>query len=125
MNNKRQDFVKTFFRTFGAKEIQWKSQNENFIKGTIIYDSKDPEERQDFVWYINEEDVPSYEAMNILKYLIDNDLINGDKLKCTISDINIPEFDKEMKTKAMDELYRVSVNMIDDGQKTDYFFIHD
>ena len=121
---RRQTFLKEFLGVLGAKEIRWTDQTENSISGTVIYDPNIPEERQDFICHITEQQVPSEKAKDLLVYLAHQDLIDIDKLKVSVTEIEIPNIDNETKEKLFDELFDVQVNMVDKGEETDYYYIH-
>ena len=122
---RRQKFLKVFLGALGAKEIQWTDENENSISGTVIYDPTDPEERQDFIWYMTEKKVPSEQVIDLLAYITNEGLVDIDKLKVPVTEIVIPNIDNETKERLFDELFDVQVNMVDEGEETDYYFIHD
>jgi hypothetical protein len=69
--------------------------------------------------------IPNDKVIDRIKYLSKNNLPVGDKLKVLVSEIEIPNMDNETKNKLFDELFDVIVNMIDDGNETDFYFIHD
>jgi hypothetical protein len=122
---KRQKFLETFLGALGAKQILWTTLDDNSVVGTVIYDTTNIDERQDFVWHMTENKMPNDKVIDLLKYLINESLLEGDKLKVPITEIEIPNMDNETKNKLFDELLNVSVNMIDDGKETDLYFIHD
>lgn len=122
---RRHKFLKEFLGALGAKEIQWTDETENSISGTVIYDPTDPEERQDFIWHMTEDKVPSEQVKDLLTSLTDQKLIDIDKLRVPVTKIDIPNIDNETKERLFDELFNVQVNMVDDGKETDFYFIHD
>ena len=125
MTDKRQKFLEIFLKSLGVKTIHWTDRNESSVFGTAIYDLTGLNERQDFVWHMNENKMPADKVLNLLTYLTDNKLLDIDKIKVSVTDIEIPNCDQEEKEKLFDELFRVKVNMIDNGQETDYYYIHD
>ena len=125
MTDKRQKFLEIFLKSLGVKTIHWTDRNESSVFGTPIYDLTGLNERQDFVWHMNENKMPADKVLNLLTYLTDNKLLDIDKIKVSVTDIEIPNCDQEEKEKLFDELFRVKVNMIDNGQETDYYYIHD
>jgi hypothetical protein len=125
MTSKRQKFLEVFLNSLGAKQIQWTAQNENSIFGTVIYDPADLDERQDFVWHMSEDKVPDDNVVKLLNHVTDMGLLEGDKLKVPVRDIEIPHMNQETKEKLFGELFSVSVNMIEEGNETDQYFIHD
>jgi hypothetical protein len=121
---KRKRFLQSFLGALGAKQIIWTSQDDNSIFGTVIYDETDPDERQDFVWHMTENNVPNETIIDLLTYLTTKCLIDNDHLIVPVAEIEIPDIDNETRDKLFDELFRVSVNMIDNGEETDFYFIH-
>lgn len=122
---KRQTFLEAFLSAFGARQIIWTDKNMNSISGTVIYDPTDSEERQDFIWHMTEEKAPSEHVVKLIHFLSDKKLLQGDKLRFPISEIEIPDTDNHTKEKHFNELLSVAVNMIDEGKETDSFFIHE
>jgi len=74
---------------------------------------------------MNENKMPADKVLTLLTYLTENKLLDIDKIKVPVTDIEIPNCDQEEKEELFDELFRVKVNMIDNGQETDYYYIHD
>ena len=93
--------------------------------GTVVYDENDPDERQDFVWHMTEDNVPSEDLRKVIEYLAQNNLIDIDKITVPITELNLNFLDQTRMEKVFDELFNVYVNMIDDGEETDGYFIHD
>jgi hypothetical protein len=69
---KRKIFLKSFFKALGVEEILWTNSQTDKIYGTVIYDISAPIERQDFVWHMTENDVPSEDAKKLLDFLSKN-----------------------------------------------------
>lgn len=109
----------------GAKKILWIAENEDSIWGTVIYSRGDPDEKQDFVWHMTENNVPNDNIVDLLTYLTSKNLIYNDHITVPIEEIDIPGMDKETMNTLFNELFGVVVNMIDNGEETDIFFMHD
>ena len=109
MTSKRRRFLEVFLNSLGAKQIQWTAQDENSIFGTVIYDPTDLDERQDFVWHMSEEKVPSDSVIELLTRVTDMGLLDGDKLKVPVRDIEIPYVDNETKEKLDTWAYKVEM----------------
>jgi hypothetical protein len=122
---KRKSFLKSFLGALGAKEILWGDIRFDKIYGTVIYDLTDPEERQDFVWHMTENNVPTEDVKKLLEYLSKNKLIDIDKIFIPIEKLNIDFIDKSKLENVWHELFNIQVRMIDDGEETDCYFIHD
>ncbi len=121
---KRQVFLQSFFRVLGAQKVIWGDIKENSISGTIVYDLSDPEETQDFIWHETEGGTPAEGLVEVMNYLFENELIRGDKISIPISNLKIPGISIQLQEKLFAELFEVSVCMVDDGEETDFFFIH-
>lgn len=90
--------------------------------GALDYD--EDEEVQDIEWaiqrYENFED-----ALELAEYLIDNNLMRNDKITIDSHDLfDRILWEKERYDSAINILLSMRVDMLDNGRKTDYFFIH-
>ncbi len=121
---KRKIFLETFLGALGAVRINWGATSFDKIYGTVIYDEKDPEEQQDFVWHMTEDNVPSEEVKKVIKYITNNNLIDIDRIIKPINELNLDFIEESKKEKIFDELFDIEVRMIDDGEETDRYFIH-
>ena len=122
---KRQLFLKSFLGALGTVEILWTDIQIDKIYGTVIYDISDPQERQDFVWYMTENNVPNDDVRNLVEYLSKNKLIDIDKIMTPINKLQIDFIDKSKLENVWNELFDIEVRMMDDGEETDSYFIHD
>lgn len=121
---KRKLFLKTFLGALGATKIIWGISSFDKVYGTVIYDETDPYEKQDFVWYMTEDNVPSEEVRKVIKYIKDNNLIDIDKIIKPIEELNLDFIEKSSKEEVFHELFEIKVRMMDDGEETDTYFIH-
>ncbi|PCI35960.1 MAG: hypothetical protein COB60_01275 [Flavobacteriaceae bacterium] len=124
MNN-RQTFLTSFLGALGAEKILWKENNERFIKGTVIYDIEDDKERQDFIWKITESKSPDNCTQALIDFIKNEKLLDIDKLTKSIDEINPPNLSNNQKNISFDNLVNIRVRMIDDGEETDSYFIHE
>lgn len=122
---KRQLFLISFLGAFGAVDILWTDMQIDKIYGTVIYDTSDPDERQDFVWHMTESNVPNDDVKNLVDFLSNKGLINIDKIMTPINEIKIDFIDNYKLDNVWNELFKIEVRMIDDGEETDSYFIHD
>jgi hypothetical protein len=125
---KRQIFLKSFLGALGAVEILWTDLQIDKIYGTVIYDISDPEERQDFVWHMTENNVPNDDVKNLIEFLSKNELIDIDKIITPINVLEIDFIDKSKLDNVWNDLFNIEVHMIDDGvesKQSDRYFIHD
>lgn len=106
------------------ENIQWIDNTENSIRGIVIYDSSDLDERQEFIWHKSEKEVPTEKVNFLIDKLIAEKLLIGDKLIKPTTEIEFTEFNSSTKEKLFAELFDVGINMVDNGKETDLFFIH-
>lgn len=122
---KRQTFLKSFLGALGAVDIIWTDTQIDKIYGTVIYDLSDFDERQDFVWHMTEDNVPNENVKKLVDYLSTNNLVDIDKIIRPIEQLDINFIDKSEHNNVWDELFEIEVKMLDDGQETDSYFLHD
>lgn len=122
---KRKTFLQSFLGALGAERIIWGDISDDKIYGTVVYDENDPEEQQDFVWYMTENDVPSDEVRKVIDHLSDNNLIDIDKIIIPIEQLKLDFIEQSKREKILYEMFNIEVRMIDDREETDRFFIHD
>ena len=125
MESKRKIFLEHYFKLFGMEKIQWIDKNEKSIRGIVVYDSSDLDERQEFVWHKSENEVPTEKVNFLIDKLISKKLLIGDKLIKPTTEIRFTEFDDSTKEKLFAELFDVGINMVDNGIETDMFYVHD
>lgn len=83
----------------------------------------DPEvEVQELVWDIQEIDD---DALLLVEYLIDHQLVDIDKITVSSDELRARmDWPAERLEKAIDSLLSVRVDMVDNGERTDFYFIH-
>ncbi|NGX33505.1 MAG: hypothetical protein K1060chlam4_01575 [Candidatus Anoxychlamydiales bacterium] len=119
------DFINCYFRLFHAK-IEDVNFKNNDIMGKIIWE--DTNEFQDFLWNIPKVDINYKNVIELINYLIKNNLIDGDKI--IISKDHLVNNLKKLRwdiSKIHDVLFflcSIRIAMIDEGKVTDYFFVH-
>lgn len=120
---KRQAFLDSFLKLFGANSIAWTKFETNKVYGTVIYDTH---EQQDFCWHMAEENVPTNDVLKLIDFLKSSDLIDSDKIAIPLSELftrtKATDFKKFMVT--VEELMTIKVSMIDKGEESDTYFIH-
>ncbi|TPE42424.1 hypothetical protein [Pontibacter mangrovi] len=122
--NKRQQFLSSFLGALGAEEIKWTEITDKIVAGTAIYDKTDPEELQDFKWQMTESKSPDDKTQILIDHIFEENLLDIDRLKKPISEIQVPGLTDQEKDSAFDKLFKVRVKMIDEGEETDFYFIH-
>ena len=121
----RKLLLQEFLGALGAVRIQWGEVLEDRIYGTVLYDELAQEERQDFVWHMREDQVPSDAVTCLLKHIRLHNLMSIDKLTLPVSAMPIDFMGESEKQKALADLLDIEVRMLDDGKETDVFFIHE
>ena len=122
---KRQTFLKSFLGALGAVDIIWTDTQIDKIYGTVIYDLSDLDERQDFVWHMAEDNAPNENVKKLVDFLSTNNLVDIDKIIRPIDQLDIDFIDKSEINNVWDELFEIEVKMIDDGEETDSYFLHE
>ena len=122
---KREAFLEVFLGALGARQIHWSTRSASAVSGTVVYDPTAPDERQDFIWHMTEEETPSQQLAELIHYLAEHQLLDGDKLKVSTTEVQVPGMDDAIKEQLFEELFQVGVNMMDEGEETDTYFIHD
>ena len=74
---------------------------------------------------MDESNVPGDDVRKLLLFLSENNLIDIDKINEPIEELNIDFIDKNKIEAVWNELFDVEVRMVDDGEETDRYFIHD
>lgn len=121
---KRLNFLKTYLKLFGVKEIELINETEYSIKGIAIYDEFIPEEKQEFIWYISEKEVPSNELKLIIEEIIENKLHLNDKITDKFDKFEFSGTKSKNIDELINQLYSIEIKMIDNGEETDSFFVH-
>lgn len=87
-------------------------------------DYDEDEEVQDVEWDIQHFDNIE-DALELSEYLIDNKLMRSDKVTIDREELfNRMSWDKDKYDAAINTLLSIKVDMLDEGRKTDYFFVH-
>ena len=129
---RRKQFLKEFLGALGAKSIHWQEESDSSIAGTIIYKIDDPEEIQEFIWHIQESEVPPEEVRALTELLCEKGLLSIDQIKVSRHELRnlyskkqghiVPE-DKFLEI--LEVLESIEVRMVDEGEETDVYFIHE
>lgn len=129
---KREEFILKFLEALGAESVLIDEINRGSIKGTVVYNSQDPDERQDFCWHRSVEESISSDLFVLIDLILKHRLLDIDKLKSSREELRLlynqnnpqklpqAEFDG-----LMNELIQINVHMVDDGEETDSYFIHE
>jgi len=129
---KRSRFLKELLGALGAEEVRFSQQSKSSISGTVIYAPEDPDEKQDFCWHITEENVPNDNVLRLAELIRSEQLLSIDQIKISREQLrqkynqkfNI-NFEQENFAELLETLESVEVRMVDEGNETDSFFIHE
>ncbi len=129
---KRKHFLIEFFGALGAQEVTFSDIQPNRISGTAVFDPNDPEECQDFCWHASDSDVPSDRVCRLAELMHKRGLVDIDRLTVTRDDLRqlynqneSAPLSPEEFNHVLNTLEEVQVCMIDDGEETDTYFIHE
>ncbi|MBU2873456.1 hypothetical protein [Marinobacter salexigens] len=128
----RKSFLAQFLGALGAERINWGLETENYISGTVLYELDDPEEFQDFCWHKSEAELPSQQVFSLAKVLREERLLSIDKITVSRGELKkryeaacgIQMELKEFES-VLESLEEIEVPMVDDGEETDIYFIHE
>ncbi|PJZ68912.1 hypothetical protein CH373_08115 [Leptospira perolatii] len=125
-------FLEQFLGALGAKKLLFSGVANEFISGTVIYDLKNLEERQDFCWYKNIHDPLTSGLYDLIKLINDMQLLSIDMLTLTRNNLHSLYNSHYARTMSVDDfntlvdsLVSIEVRMMDEGKETDSFFIHE
>ena len=122
----RQKFLEEFLKFYKVCKVEYNFINDYKISGIAIYDLNDLDERQEFCWHMDEENVPRKEVFEIINIINENGWCDVDKI--TISENEL--FDKlgwpnrTLFDRHFEKLFEVEIKMVDNGEETDSFFVH-
>jgi len=129
---KREQFIPKFFKALGAKSVVVEEISPESIRGTVVYDSQNPDEQQEFCWHCSVEESISSDLLVLVDLIIKHSLLDIDKLKISREKLrllynqnNIPKLSETEFDSLMNELIQINVHMVDDGEETDSYFIHE
>ncbi|USD20449.1 hypothetical protein MJO52_15395 [Microbulbifer variabilis] len=129
---RRKQFLTEFLGALGAKEIQWQKETDTSISGVVIYEIDDPEEVQEFIWYVQESEVPPENVRKLVELLNEKNLLSIDKISISRKELRSLYSKKQGRIVSEDEfisileaLVSIEVPMVDEGRETDVYFIHE
>jgi|TARA_R110001599_G_scaffold24835_5_gene89434 hypothetical protein len=134
---KRESFLTEFLGALGAESLTFTNIVNETISGTVHYrqrfDDEDEEDlRQDFRWHMTEENVPSINVFKLIELIhqqnlldIDQLIISSEELRDRYNESINSVFTQQEFNHILGELENVVVRMVDDGEETDSYFIHE
>lgn len=123
--DKRQNFLRSFLGLYGVENIEITKFDKEKICGIAIY--LDDEDTQEFCWHVTEDNVPSDDLIELIQIIKNNEFNRTDKVIVSADELfeKTEWTDRNKFDKTFDQLFEVEVKMIDDGEETDSFFMHD
>ena len=137
---KREAFLTEFLGALGAESLTFTEVNTDSISGIVHYKPsenfvlKEEEEDliQEFCWHITEGEVPNNDVFRLAKLIHQQNLLDIDKLRISANQLreiynqkfNLTITQQEFNS-ILGELEDVVVRMVDDGEETDMYFIHE
>jgi len=129
---RRKQFLKEFLGALGAKDIKWQEESDEYVSGIVIYEIDDPEEIQEFIWRIQESEVPPKEVKVLAELLNQKALLSIDQIKVSRDELRNLYSKKQERIVPENEflaileaLEQIEVPMVDEGKETDVYFIHE
>lgn len=128
------EFLFLFMKLFDINRFEVISENKENIHACVGYpndgsiDYDEDEETQEILWEIqklsNKDDV-----LRLIEFLCENQLMHSDNIKVSYSELEKKiskdfSWDKIRTENAINNLLNVKVDMIDDNELTDFFFVH-
>jgi|WetSurMetagenome_2_1015567.scaffolds.fasta_scaffold1072617_1 hypothetical protein len=118
-------FLNSFFNIFDAKIDQLNIIAEK-VYGVLVWENE--EEKQEFLWNDPGDNFNFENTMELVDYLIKNNLLSGDKINVTKDDLIIKltqeGWDAHIINDSLNFLLSVKISMVDYGEITDHFFVH-
>lgn len=123
--DKTQIFLDHFLGLYGVDKVEITNVEKDKIYGIAIY--LDDEKKQDFCWHITEQNIPSDDLVQLIKIIKDNKFNRTDIILVTANTIFEKSgwIDRTKFNLIYDQLFEIEVKMIDGGEETDSYFIHE
>jgi hypothetical protein len=123
--HKRQIFLEHFLALYGVDTVEITGVGVDKIFGVAHYMVEN--ENQEFCWYMTEDNTPSDDLIELIDLIKENKFNLTDQIIATEDEI----FEKSRWADRIKfdstyyKLFSIEVKMIDDGEETDSYFIHD
>ena len=128
MEYKKMDEIKLlelFFLLFEAR-VNIVEVKDDIIRGMAIWEAE--EESQEFLWKIPRENMDIRSIGKLIKFIVDRNLNKGYCIIISEEELSslLKKNKWEIKTigESIRKLKEIKIHMIDEGEITDYFFIH-
>ena len=123
--DRRQIFLEHFLGLYEVDKVEITNATTDKIYGNAIY--LDDDDKQEFCWHVSEQNVPTEDLIQLIKVIKDNKFNRTDKIVVT-ADMIFKKSGWTDRTKfnfTYDNLFQIEVKMIDNGEETDSYFLHD
>ena len=127
MIDKRIIFLERFLKFYEINNIEIVEIQHDKIFGFSVFPEEDLEvQKQEFVWEITEDEILPEKSLELMKIIQENKFHKNDKIivdsqslfkKTGWNDLN--EFEEMFSG-----LFKVDIRMVDNGEKTDSYFLH-
>lgn len=123
--DKRELFLLHFLKLFGVDKVEITKSERSKIYGVATY--LDDEETQEFCWHKMKEDEPQDDLFRLLKVIKDNKFNQHDKIIVSANRLfeMAPWTDRAHFNIIYDRLFDIEIKMIDEGEETDSYFLHE
>jgi hypothetical protein len=123
--DRRQIFLEHFLGLYEVHKVEITNATIDKIYGIAIY--LDNDDKQEFCWHMSEQNVPTDGLNQLIKVIKDNKFNRTDKIVVTADMIFEKSgwTDRKKFNFTYDNLFEIEVKMIDNGEETDSYFIHD
>lgn len=120
--------VKSELKTFNVSIVDKYTKNAK-AKGSVLWeDDIIDDEPQSFIWYIPSNNIFIKDSILLINYIIENNLIEGDKISISESELieNLlnKNWKKDIIKEALEYLLNLDIRMVDEGEETSAFFVH-
>ena len=119
-----------FMFQFGIDRFQVLTITDNSIRAIVGWPDEgqlyyDPEEEvQEIVWDIQDLNHID-DALTILELAFSKGFFDADRLSLSEDSLwQLTAWDRARFNNSLQDLLKIKVDMVDDGKKTDYFFVH-
>ena len=125
IKDRRQIFLEHLLGLYEVDKVEITNAETDKIFGNAIY--LDGDDKQEFCWHMTEQNVPNDELIKLIKLIKDNKFNTTDKIIVSADTIFKKSgwADRTKFNLTYDELFDIEVKMIDEGEETDTYFMHD
>lgn len=124
--------AENFLLALGVNKVVFDKKGAKLLSGRVYFDDVTEEESQDFKFVPSGEiefntclDTLISKIRELRLIDIDRISIGREMLVKLLHESGLPEFSPEESRRAVSDLFRIRIDMIDDGEETDYFFVHE